>query len=155
MEIIVILYHGTQERRVRSILSDGSIRRDAKQNHDSNPYGPDTPGYVYLADSVEEAFAFANMAADFDFGERICVFEVDAPEELLEIDADQVEWSARWRESEADSKVVDVDSCLEILHAARIPMDLVIGKHVTRYAFVQRNRDWKEHIENCLEWVDL
>lgn len=34
-------------------------------------------------------------------------------------------------------------------------MDLVIGKHVTRYAFVQRNRDWKEHIENCLEWVDL
>lgn len=136
-------------------MSDGSIRRDAKQNHDSNPFGPDTPGYVYLADSVEEAFAFANMAAPFEFGERICVFEVDVPGELLEIDADQVEWSDRWPGSEAASKVVDVDSCLEFLHAARIPMDLMIGKHVTKYAFMQRKKDWKEQIKNRLEWIDL
>ncbi|MEG1907675.1 MAG: hypothetical protein RR178_09440 [Gordonibacter sp.] len=150
------LYHGTIETKGKQIIRDGMIRCNAPQNHADNFLCPDTEGYVYLTDKVDQAYRFGTIIRPCKYLETVYVFEADVPYELLEIDTDEIEIKKRWKDPNVEL-VVDAATSLKYLDATRIPINLIVGQHVKRYLTVEPSRTTIKECQSVKDnqWITL
>lgn len=131
------LYHATYGSRAKEILDSGLIKSTGvKRVFDSSSTYPTTEGYVYLTENLPLSIFYGARGLPMDCNDQIYIFEVEAHEEELLVDEDEIGVMSIWPQTRelilSRSPFLWKDS-LEILHSVRVKRDLIIGVDVKRY----------------------
>lgn len=90
----MILYHGTTDDRAKKILSNQVISNNCERffTAEENGDGYTTQGYVYLTNEVIFALSFAHSHHLVDKSDKLYIFRIDIPDELIEPDYDEMRY---------------------------------------------------------------
>ena len=130
----MILYHGTTYKRAQQIFEDKAIKKDCVRffTEENNGDGYSTDGYVYLTNELTFALHFAYCHHNVDKSEKLVVFRVDIPDELVLPDFDEL----RHQDPTCidRSRYNDDLSCsLLEFKACRIDTDILLGEDNVDY----------------------
>ena len=137
----MILYHATRKSLGDKILNEGIIKCNVQREYTSkfsvNLDGKvakvaSTNGYIYLSNSPITAITFANANAVRFNENKICLFELEMDENLLEPDQDQLSIEAVLRNCTFQKNITALE-CLQECYCASCPSDLELKNHKTRY----------------------
>lgn len=148
----MVLYHATTEKRALSILKDKCIKKDVRRFYTVKESGDGytTQGYVYLTNEITFAVYFANTHSKLDKSERLFIFKIELPDDVLEADNDEL------RIQRATEKMIisyggELNCSLLEYKSCRVKVDINFDIFPIEYCIVPKTDDIKYLLINVGE----
>lgn len=138
----MLIYHATLESTSKFIFKDKRLKSTGIERFFNNEVAT-TEGYVYLG-TADKALYYANCMAVQKDEENLMIFEFDIPNDLLEVDLDEINYTVKPYGDYFVGKFKDINNptieeCWEFCKTLRFKDDLNLAEYCTRYALVKSN----------------